>query len=103
MCRRRHLSRQQALCFFWTDHCAHPSALTPDPVNAAQPSAAAGTCLEIPEIQQLGRSVLAWARRNSHRIPADDVRTADGQDARMPSGFVYVTAAQTPPRSKRSR
>ena len=85
--------------FFWTDHCSKPSALAPDPVTPLSLPAAAGTCLEIPEINSVGRSVLAWA---SPATPIAFQQTMSGpltvKIARMPSGFVYVTAAQTPPR-----
>jgi len=47
----------------------------------------------------VGRSVLAWA---SPATPIAFQQTMSGpltvKMARMPSGFVYVTAAQTPPR-----
>jgi hypothetical protein len=84
--------------FFWTDHCAQPSPLAPDPVTPLSLPAAAGTCLEIPVINSVGRSVLAWADTANpvafHQTISGPITT---RMARMPSGFVYVTAAQTPP------
>lgn len=85
--------------FFWTDHCAQPSALTPDPLTPLSLPAPAGTCLEIPQINSVGRSVMAWA---APAHPLAYQQTVSGpltvKPAGMPSGFVYVTAAPRPPR-----
>ena len=87
--------------FFWTNHCVLPGVLTPDPgapLSLPPPNA---TCAETAAINSVGRSVLAAAS------PANPVlfrQTAPTEPfllqnplRHMPSGFVYVSAAQTAP------
>jgi Domain of unknown function (DUF4185) len=87
--------------FFWTNHCAHPAALAPDPSAPLTVPGASGTCLETPEINSVGRSVLARATAASplafHQTMFADPAVMVPAITRMPSGFVYVTAANLPP------
>jgi Domain of unknown function (DUF4185) len=82
--------------FFWTDHCLIPSALTPNPrtpLRLPEP----GACLETPQNSSIGRSVLAEATALSpldfHWQPPPEGLLFTN----MPSGFVYVSAANPPP------
>jgi hypothetical protein len=47
--------------FFWTDHCAFPSGLSPEPRTPLRRPPPSGACLENPESSSVGRSVLAEA------------------------------------------
>ena len=86
--------------FFWTAHCMFPGPLMPNPKAPLSLPPASALCAQIPVNNSVGRSVLAVA------TPANPVSfrliTTPGpwrlnQLPRMPSGFVYVTAANPPP------
>ena len=47
--------------FFWTDHCAFPAGLAPEPRTPLRRPPPGGACLETPESSSVGRSVLAEA------------------------------------------
>src|SRR5262249_52546769 len=79
--------------FFWTDHCAKPKGLTPmwqTPLKHDLPAGPNADCPEVPLYNSIGRSVMARA------APVGSANF-DQIGVTMPKGFVYVTAAQTPP------
>ncbi|HWU25777.1 MAG TPA: DUF4185 domain-containing protein [Rhizomicrobium sp.] len=89
--------------FFWTNHCVLPGTLLPNSSAPLQWPAPTAACAQIPANNSVGSSVLAAAS------PADPIafhrcgyreRIALLRCPTMPSGFVYVTAAQ-PPRAAR--
>ena len=81
----------QVFEFFWTNHCVIPNPVTPNPGAPLTLPAAGGYCLEIPLNNSLGVSVMAAA---SPWSPTSFTLAATP----MANGFVYVSAAQTPPR-----
>lgn len=82
--------------FFWTDHCVTPTVLSPNPrrpLNLPAP----GACPEAPESSSVGRSVLAAATA-AHPLDFHWPTPPEGLlFTNMPSGFVYASAALTPP------
>ena len=88
--------------FFWTDHCVTPVVLTPMPDAPLSLPAPSAGCPEEETFNSIGRSVLA---RATPLNPALFDQTDDRERrmvferpfAGMPSGFVYVTAAQPGP------
>ena len=85
--------------FFWTAHCMFPGTLTPNPTAPLRLPRPSALCGQLPVNNSVGRSVLAVA---SAANPASfRLITSPGpwrlpQLAQMPSGFVYVTAANPP-------
>ena len=90
--------------FFWTDHCVAAKILTPlpeTPLKHDLPAGPGAACPEIPLFNSIGRSVIARAAPvGSANFDQIHVGTNPFLKtlATMPNGFVYVTAAQTPPR-----
>jgi hypothetical protein len=88
--------------FFWTDHCAAPQFLTPDAGDPLSLPPPGSTCLEIPAISSIGHSIVARAAPSD---PVAFVQTVIPKPAllmvpgmqQMPSGFVYVSAANAAP------
>lgn len=85
--------------FFWTAHCMFPGTLTPNPTAPLRLPRPGALCLQIPVNNSVGRSVVAVATAAN---PASfGLITSPGpwrlpQLPQMPSGFVYVTAANPP-------
>jgi hypothetical protein len=82
--------------FFWTDHCASPAILQSNanaPLNRPAPSKA---CAETSEVNSVGLSVLAMAKLASPTVFSWTLPPNQGPLPDMPSGFVYVSAAQPP-------
>jgi len=82
--------------FFWTDHCFIPSPLEPNPRTPLR-LPTPGACVETPQNSSVGRSVLAHATAGNpldfHWQPPPEGLLFTN----MPSGFVYVSAANPPP------
>ena len=82
--------------FFWTDHCFIPSPLEPNPRTPLR-LPAPGACVETPQNSSVGRSVLAHTTAGNpldfHWQPPSEGLLFTN----MPSGFVYVSAANPPP------
>lgn len=87
--------------FFWTDHCALPGTLAPDPQAPLTIPPPNAQCAENSFVDSVGRSVLARAteadpiqfRQTEPSVPVLPMNPL----RRMPSGFVYVSAAQPAP------
>ncbi|MBI3678117.1 MAG: DUF4185 domain-containing protein [Proteobacteria bacterium] len=87
--------------FFWINHCVLPTVLAPDPSNPLSlPAPNPPNCFETTASNSVGRNVIARA------TPADPVtfHRIAGPPAliplppvTMPSGFIYVSAAEPPP------
>jgi hypothetical protein len=86
--------------FFWTDHCSQPGTLVADPVTPLSIPSPTSTCIESPELNSVGKSVLARSTEAAplafQQSPPWVPRTVVLANQTMPSGFVYVTAAQPP-------
>jgi hypothetical protein len=83
--------------FFWTDHCAFPAGLGPEPRTPLRRPPPGGACLETPESSSVGRSVLAEAT-SANPLAFNWTPPPDGWLFRnMPSGFVYASAAVPAP------
>lgn len=86
--------------FFWTNHCSLPGTLAPDAVTPLSIPAPSATCIEGPELNSVGKSVLARSTQATplafQQSPPWVPRTLVLPNQGMPSGFVYVTAAQLP-------
>ena len=83
----------QVFAFFWTNHCTFPDPVPPNPATPLVWPAPGPGCLEFVLNNSIGLGVLASAS------PANPL--AYTQAATLPAnGFVYVTAAQTPPRRR---
>jgi Domain of unknown function (DUF4185) len=84
--------------FFWTNHCMVPGNLTPEPNAPLSLPPANADCAELAENNSVGRSVVAQATALNPLDPLDFYRTIPRRIPdplrRMPSGFVYVSAAQ---------
>ena len=86
--------------FFWTAHCMLPGELKPNPQAPLSLPPRSALCAQIPENNSVGRSVLAvasTANPASFRLITTPGPWRQLQLPRMPSGFVYVTAANPPP------
>lgn len=94
--------------FFWTDHCAaiSPTPLGPLPGAPLQLPAPYPGCQQMPLYNSIGRSVLARASETAPAMfeqahyfgpPFGPIIPIHPKFAGMPSGFVYVSAAQPAP------
>jgi hypothetical protein len=87
--------------FFWTDHCAKPGVLTPDPGAPISIPPMTSTCLEGPQLNSVGQSVIARAKLNDpvlfDQTAAPPPSFVALPNHSMPSGFVYVSAARAQP------
>ncbi|MGD0189449.1 MAG: DUF4185 domain-containing protein [Rhizomicrobium sp.] len=84
--------------FFWTDHCAVPGVLMPDPTDPLHIPPPNGTCAEVQQVNSVGRNVLARASLQDPILYRQSLPPIPFVNplARMPSGFVYVSAAKRP-------
>jgi hypothetical protein len=91
--------------FFWTDHCAAlpTTPLGPNPDTPLQLPAPYLGCPQIPQLNEIGRSVLAHASptapatfERGHPFHSPIIRI-DPLAITMPSGFVYASAAAPRP------
>jgi hypothetical protein len=85
--------------FFWTDHCATPNPLSPNATAPLMRPAANTKCIEIPQLNSVGRSVLAKALPANPTAFSQIAYSAISRTSLMPSGFVYVTAVHAVGRS----
>ncbi len=94
--------------FFWTDHCAAipPTPLGPMPDTPLHLPAPYTGCPQIPQFNEIGRSVLAHAsatapatfeRGHPFHPPFGPIIPINPAAITMPSGFVYVSAAAPRP------
>ena len=94
--------------FFWTDHCVTlpPTPLGPLPATPLQPPAPYLDCPQTPQLSTIGHSVLAYASEAAPAAfeqprqldpPSGPIIHPHPEFEGMPSGFVYVTAAQPGP------
>jgi hypothetical protein len=94
--------------FFWTDHCVAlpPTPIGPLPATPLQLPAPYPNCPQTPQFNTLGRSVLAFASETAPAAfeqarqlfpPWGPIIHPHPEFEGMPSGFVYVTAAQPGP------
>ena len=87
--------------FFWIHHCVLPQILAPNALTPlVTPAPNPPNCLETANSNSVGRSVIAEATPADpvlfHRIPGGPA-ILPSPLVTMPSGFVYVSAAQPPP------
>lgn len=83
----------QFYAFFWTNHCVFPDPVLPNPTAPLTWPPKGPLCLEFVLNNSLGLGILASAS------PSNPVAfTQASPQPVLPNGFVYVTAAQTPPR-----
>lgn len=91
--------------FFWTNHCTLPGKVYPDPLTPLKYPPVNATCPQIPLSNAIGTSVLASADPSDpvafHQSLLPGPPFMPHPEARMPSGFVYVTAALPPEREAR--
>ena len=101
-----YFSNNNFYAFFWTNHCVLPGVLTPDPGAPLTLPPPKATCAENRGDQQRGAERARRTRRPQIRCV---FRQTDPPEPlllqnplrHMPSGFVYVSAAQTAPRNRR--
>lgn len=74
--------------FFWTNHCAFPGVLAPQPGDPLG-LPAVPTCAELPGLNSVGASVLGQSTSSPVLF---NQPTSGGKTVTMPSGFVYVSA-----------
>lgn len=94
---------EKLYAFFWTNHCAAFRPLITDPPSPLSLPPAFAGCPETSDSNSIGRSVIAEAAPREEATPREvtDFRRPDHPGhpeplRQMPSGFVYVSAAEKP-------